>query len=42
LKDKVYNNNPQKEVLKENICRKIANIPAEQLQRLNQNLSNPH
>jgi hypothetical protein len=26
------------EELKENICRDIANIPAEQLQRVNQNL----
>jgi hypothetical protein len=26
------------EELKENICREIANIPAEQLQRVNQNL----
>jgi hypothetical protein len=27
------------EELKENICNEIANIPAEQLQRVNQNLS---
>jgi hypothetical protein len=38
LKDKVYNSNPRKEELKENIHRKIANISAEQLQRVNQNL----
>jgi hypothetical protein len=39
LKDKVYNSNPRKEKkLKENIRREIANIPAEQLQRVNQNL----
>jgi hypothetical protein len=38
LKDKVYNNKPQtEEELKENICREIANIPAEQLQRVYQN-----
>jgi hypothetical protein len=36
LKDKVYNSNPWKEELKENICREIANIPAEQLQSVNQ------
>jgi hypothetical protein len=39
LKDKVYNRNPRtEEELKENIRRGIANIPAEQLQRVNQNL----
>jgi RNA polymerase-binding transcription factor DksA len=38
LKDKVYNSNSQTEELKENICKEIANIPAEQLQRINQNL----
>jgi hypothetical protein len=39
LKDNVYNSNPpMEEELKENIRRKIANIPAEQLQRVNQNL----
>jgi hypothetical protein len=34
-KDKVYNIKPQTEELKENVCREIANIPAEQLQRVN-------
>jgi inhibitor of nuclear factor kappa-B kinase subunit alpha len=39
FKDKVYNSNPRtEEELKENIRREIANIPAEQLQRINQNL----
>jgi hypothetical protein len=39
LKDKVYNSNPQmEEELKENICRRIANIPAEHFRRVNQNL----
>jgi hypothetical protein len=39
LKDKVYKSNPQtEEQLKENIRREIANIPAERLQRVNQNL----
>jgi hypothetical protein len=38
LKDKLYNINPQMEELKENIHKEIANIPVEQLQRLNQNL----
>jgi hypothetical protein len=39
LKDKVYNSNPGTEgELKENIRREIANIPAEQLQNVNQNL----
>jgi hypothetical protein len=38
LKDKVYNSNAQTE-LKENIHREIANILAEQLQKVNQNLS---
>jgi hypothetical protein len=37
LKDRAYNSNAQMEELKENICREIANIPAEQLQRVNQN-----
>jgi hypothetical protein len=38
LKDTVYNSNlPTEEELKENIHREIANIPAEQLQRVNQN-----
>jgi hypothetical protein len=37
LKNRVYNSNPLTEELKENICSKIANIPAEQLQRVNQN-----
>jgi hypothetical protein len=37
LKDNVYNSNPQTE-LKENTCREIANILAEQLQRVNQNV----
>jgi hypothetical protein len=37
--DKCYNSSPQmEEELKENIHRKIANIPAEQIQRINQNL----
>jgi hypothetical protein len=38
LGDKIYNSNPQMEELEEHICREIANIPAEQLQRVNQNL----
>jgi hypothetical protein len=38
LKDKVYNSDPRAEELKENIHREIADIPAEQLQRVNQNL----
>jgi uncharacterized membrane protein len=38
LKNKVYNSNPQTEELKENIHREIANIPAEQFQRVNQNV----
>jgi hypothetical protein len=39
LKDKIYNSNLQtEEELKENIQREIENIPAEQLQRVNQNL----
>jgi hypothetical protein len=39
LKDKGYNSNPQtEEELKENICRQIVNIPAQQLQKLNKNL----
>jgi hypothetical protein len=38
LKDKVYNRNPRTEEPKENIRRERANIPAEQLQRVNQNL----
>jgi hypothetical protein len=38
LRDKVYRSNPRTEELKENIRREIANIPAEQLQRVNQNL----
>jgi hypothetical protein len=38
LKDKVYSNNPRaEEELKEDIHGEIANIPAEQLQRVNQN-----
>jgi hypothetical protein len=37
FKDKVDNSNPRTEELKENICRNIANIPAEQLQRVNEN-----
>jgi hypothetical protein len=37
--DKVYSSDPRtEEELKENICREIASIPAEQLQRVNQNL----
>jgi hypothetical protein len=38
LKDKVYSSNPRTEEEKENIHREIANIPAEQLQKVNQNL----
>jgi hypothetical protein len=39
LKDKIYPSNPgTEEELKENIRREIANIPSEQLQRVNQNL----
>jgi hypothetical protein len=39
LKDKVYNSNRRtEEEPKENIRRKMANIPAEQLQRADQNL----
>jgi hypothetical protein len=38
LKDNVYNRNPRMEKLKENIRREIANILAEQLQKVNQNL----
>jgi hypothetical protein len=39
LKDKVYNSHPRtEEELRENIRKKIANIPAEWLQRVNQNL----
>jgi hypothetical protein len=38
LKDKVYNSNTRTEELKENIRKEIANIPAEQLQMVNQNL----
>jgi hypothetical protein len=37
-KDKVYNTDPRTEELKENVCREIANIPAEQFRRVNQNL----
>jgi hypothetical protein len=38
LEDKVYNSNPWMEEPKENIHWEIANIPTEQLQRVNQNL----
>jgi hypothetical protein len=38
LKDKVYNGNTQTEEIKENIHKEMANIPAEQLQIVNQNL----
>jgi hypothetical protein len=38
LKDKVYNSNPRKGEIKENIRREIANIPVEQLQMVNHNL----
>jgi hypothetical protein len=39
LKDKVYNSNPRREKLKKKyILMEIANIPAEQIQKLNQNL----
>jgi hypothetical protein len=34
LKNKVYNTKPQREDLKENIRREVANIPAEELQRV--------
>jgi hypothetical protein len=37
LKDNVYNSNPQTEEQKENIRRETANIPVDQLQRVNQN-----
>jgi hypothetical protein len=40
VEDKVYNSNPRtEERLKQNIHREIANIPAEQLRRVNQNSS---
>jgi hypothetical protein len=39
LKDNVYNSNPRtKEELKENIRKELANIPAEPLKRVNQNI----
>jgi hypothetical protein len=39
LNDKVDTSNPRmEEELKENICKEIANIPAEELQRVHQNL----
>jgi hypothetical protein len=38
FKDKVYNSNPRTEELKGNVHRELSNIPAEQLQRVNQNL----
>jgi hypothetical protein len=39
LKDKVYSSNSQMEdELKVNSCKEIANIPAEELQKINQNL----
>jgi hypothetical protein len=38
LKDNVYNSNPWMEELKEIIHREIANVPAEQLRSINQNL----
>jgi hypothetical protein len=39
LKDKVYNSNPRtEEELHGNIRRETANIPEEQLQKVNQNL----
>jgi hypothetical protein len=38
LKDNVYNSNPRTEELKENIRRKTANISAEELQKVDQNL----
>jgi hypothetical protein len=37
LKDQVYSSNPQTKELKENIHREISNIPAEHLQKVNQN-----
>jgi hypothetical protein len=36
--DRVYNSNPRTEELKENIRSQIANIPAKQLQKVNENL----
>jgi hypothetical protein len=39
LKNKIYNSNPRTEgEIKENVHREIANIPAEQLRRVNQDL----
>jgi hypothetical protein len=38
LKGKVYNSNPPMEELKEYINMEMANFPAEQLQRVSQNL----
>jgi hypothetical protein len=38
LNDNVYSDNPRTEELKENIRREISNIPAEHLQKVNQNL----
>jgi hypothetical protein len=38
LKDTVYNSNPRKEGLEDNIHKKFKNIPAEEFQRINQNL----
>jgi hypothetical protein len=38
LKDNVYNINPPKEEIKENVHKEIANIAAEDLQRVNQNV----
>jgi hypothetical protein len=38
LKEKVYNSNPPMEELKENIHRKIAAIPAQKFQTVNQNI----
>jgi hypothetical protein len=41
LKDRSYNSNPQTEAdLKENIHKEIANIPAEHLEKVNQNIFN--
>jgi hypothetical protein len=38
LRDKVYSSNPRTEEQEENICKDISNIPAEHLQKVNQNL----
>jgi hypothetical protein len=38
VKNKVYSSDPQMKGLKENIRKEISNIPAENLQKVNQNL----